>query len=86
MYLVGHLDHVRPYMVEFPSSLGKRNEKRNSDACELGNGERKWKALKGENLRKKNKKIKYLIIFMGMVPLIEHLFHPKGNIHICYCI
>ena len=36
-------------------------------------------------VRKKNK-IKYLIIFMGMVPSVAHLFHPTGNIHISYFI
>lgn len=50
----------------------------NCDECGPGNGERKWKACEGKSLRKKNK-IKYLIIFMGMVHLLSTYSTLKGT-------
>lgn len=84
--LEGYVAMDRQCIVELPSRRGKWNERRNSGTKKHGNGERKLKTGERKNLRKKNKKIKYLIIFMGIVTFIEHLFHRKGNIHICYFV
>lgn len=65
---------------ELSSCLRKWNETRNR----RGNGEKKIKSLQGEKSEtEKTKKIKYLIVFTAMATFTEHLFHPKGKIHIC---
>lgn len=84
--LEGYLAMDRQWIVELPSRPGKWTGRRNNSKKQHGNREGKLKICERKNLRKKNKKIKYLIIFLGTVTFIEHLFHRKGNIHICYFI